>query len=279
MPPPVDYATLPTTTQEAMRLIQPAMRNAKDGKAVEAVKGFLEAGRVLCATLEKGEPNVVKKLHSACAEQDIKISNLESELAVANGKVAASKASDSSRNKANQSLVAQMLRKTSMLRSGLLARGEEVRVMEDMVKKKDLQICAKDLEIHAVRETLTTRSRELSEAKTYAERPGLEVVLTQAGYAPTLYCIRSSKTLAVHLSHYAEWTRQDVHTFMARRIWQGAKFGSEVVDPNNEVLDPKPPSLTSICQAANDGGVRTGRYEEVQKLATGLLMRKETTLQ
>ncbi|KAK4963258.1 hypothetical protein LTR10_000886 [Elasticomyces elasticus] len=157
MPSPVDYAALPTTTQEAMRLIQPAMRDAKDGKAVEAIKGFLEAGQVLCATLSKAEPNALRKLEAKCAKTDSRVQELESKL----------QAKDNELAERNSTLTS--------LRVGVFELNEELAAKREALCTKDLELEIKSAKLHVV-------DGELRDAKARAERAGIIVILTQAGY-------------------------------------------------------------------------------------------------
>ncbi|KAK3631764.1 hypothetical protein LTR56_016720 [Elasticomyces elasticus] len=198
MPPPVDYATLPTTTQEAMRLIQPAMRNAKDGKAVEAIRGFLEAGQVLCATLSKAEPNALSRLEATCAERDSRIQELESKLKTMDGIAHAS-----------QNAL------TLALAEGAPKSDEILKLKEDIVAKNE-ELCVMELRNNDSRALLAAKEVELIQAKTSAQHNAFIIVITQAGYASRPYAVLPGYTLADYIAMYARKTNQDAESLMVK---------------------------------------------------------------
>ncbi|KAK3635802.1 hypothetical protein LTR56_014508 [Elasticomyces elasticus] len=234
MPSPVDYAALPTTTQEAMRLIQPAMRDAKDGKAVEAIKGFLEAGQVLCATLSKAEPNALRKLEAKCAKRDSRVQELESKL----------QAKDNELAERNSTLTS--------LRVGVFELNEELAAKREA-------LCTKDLELEIKSAKLRVVDGELRDTKARAERAGIIVILTQAGYRPYAVTVRYTQYLSAVITSYALLTNQYSTTLRVKRLGPGWGLEGEFMDHDEGIYPaPQPPG----------GGELQQVHYEVTKVST-----------
>ncbi|KAK5696693.1 hypothetical protein LTR97_007997 [Elasticomyces elasticus] len=243
-----DCRDSPSTFFEANRRLRDTMQKAREGKAAEALNGFLEVAAPVFAAVLKGGLDASGEAEDRCCELEKQLAAKDHELSlklvVIDDQTKSLKThQDTIAGKDEQIIMAEAKARVKAMRVEALLEEKKAHSDKDKVIEEKVEAIAELERRLQSRDTrYSEKCSELKAAHALYNHPGFEIIYSQAGYSTVTYHVSSVQPLAKSLGQYAQDTEQDVQSLMVKDVTSSAiKHDGWIVNPEQKMVYPTPP--------------------------------------